>query len=96
MQFKPINDRVLVSRAAAETTTAGGFIIPDAIAERTNKGTVLAVGPGKTSKEGVLIPMTVQIDDVVMFAPGSGLPVKVNGVEYTVLQEDEIIAVIVE
>jgi len=94
MNFKPMADRVLVKQAEAETKTASGFFIPDASVEKANKGTVLAVGPGKTTKDGVVIPVPVNIDDQVMFAPGHGIKVKVDGQECLVLKEDELIAVV--
>jgi len=87
-------DRVLVQQAESETKTSSGFIIPDASVEKANKGTVLAVGPGKTTKDGVVIPVPVNINDQVMFAPGHGIKVKVDGQEFLVLKEEELIAVI--
>lgn len=97
MDFKPISDRLLVRRADAETKTASGFFIPDAIAEQANKGTVLAMGPGKSTKDGLIIPIAdIAVNDMVMFAPGAGIPVKVNGEALLVLKEEEIIAVVDE
>lgn len=94
MNFKPMFDRVLVKQADPETKTASGFIIPDASVEKANTGTVLAVGPGKNTKDGVLIPVTVEVDNRVMFAPGAGIKVKVDGEDMLVLKEDDIIAVV--
>ena len=94
MNFKPMYDRVLVRQVEAETRTASGFIIPDAIQEQPNQATVLATGPGRLNKDGVTIPMTVKVEDKVMFAPGAGIKVKVDGEEYLILVEEEIIAVV--
>jgi chaperonin GroES len=94
MNFKPMFDRVLVKQADAETKTASGFIIPDASVEKVNKGTVIAVGPGKATKDGVVIPVPVSVDDQVMFMPSSGIKVKVNGEEMLVLNEDDLIAIV--
>jgi chaperonin GroES len=94
MNFKPLFDRVLVKQADAETKTASGFIIPDASVEKVNTGTVLAVGPGKTTKDGVVIAVSVDINNRVMFAPGSGIKVKVNGNELLVLREEDLIAIV--
>lgn len=94
MNFKPMFDRVLVKQADPENKTASGFIIPDASVEKANTGVVLAVGPGKTTKDGALIPVTVEVDNRVMFAPGAGIKVKVDGNEMLVLKEDDIIAVV--
>jgi chaperonin GroES len=94
MDFKPMADRVLVQQDDTETKTASGFFIPDSSVEKANKGTVLAIGPGKTTKDGVVIPMPVEINDKVMFAPGAGIKVKVNGEEMLVLKEEELIAIV--
>lgn len=87
-------DRVLVEQDESETKTASGFFIPQAGAEKANTGTILAVGPGKPTKDGVLIPVPVEIGNKVMFAPGAGIPVKVEGESYLVLKEEELIAVV--
>jgi len=94
MNFKPMADRVLVRQAASETTTASGFIIPDAMIERANRGTILAVGPGTTTKNGQVIPMPLAVDDQVMFSPGAGIRVKIEGEEMLVLKEEELIAIV--
>ena len=94
MEFKPMHDRVLVKQDDSETKTASGFIIPDSSVEKANKGTVIAVGPGKSTKDGAVIPVAVTIDEKVMFAPGTGIKVKVNGEEMLVLKEEEIIAIV--
>jgi chaperonin GroES len=97
MNFKPILDRVLVRRAESETKTASGFFIPESNVEQANKGTVLAIGPGKPTKDGVLIPVAdIAVDDMIMFAPGAGIPVKINGESLLILKEEEIIAVVAE
>jgi len=87
-------DRVLIQEHDAETVTSSGFIIPDAIAEKANTGTVLAVGPGKSIKDGTVIPLTVQVNDKIMFMPGSTIKVKVNGIDMLVLKEEDIIAIV--
>ena len=94
MDFKPMFDRVLVKQAEAETKTASGFIIPDASVEKANSGTVIATGPGKATKDGMVIPLTVQVDEKIMFTPGAAIKVKVNGIEMLVLREEDIIAII--
>ena len=95
MDFKPMADRVLVRRAPTETKTSSGFYIPDTAGEKANEGTVMLVGPGRTTKDGLVIPIAeIQIGDDIMFTPGAGTNVKVNGEELIVLKEDEIIAII--
>lgn len=93
MDFKPMFDRVLIKQSDAETVTASGFIIPDSSVEQANTGTVMATGPGKTSKDGTIVPLTVQTNDKIMFMPGSAIKVKVNGSEMLVLKEEDIIAI---
>jgi chaperonin GroES len=94
MNFKPMADRVLVRRLEAENTTASGFIIPDALVERANRGVVLAMGPGRPTKHGGVIPIAdIEIGNTVMFE-GIGTNVKVDGEEYVVLSEQEIIAIV--
>ena len=95
MDFKPMGDRLLVRRAEAETKTVSGFFIPETATEQANKGTVLVMGTGRSTKEGLLIPIAdIAVDDVIMFAPGAGIPVKVNGEDLLVLKEEEIIAIV--
>jgi len=94
MEFRPMFDRVLVKQSDAETVTASGFIIPDALVEKVNTGTVIAIGPGKASKNGTIVPLAVQANDKIMFMPGSAIKVKVNGNEMLVLKEEDIIAVL--
>jgi chaperonin GroES len=95
MDFRPMADRVLVQRAEPETKTASGLFIPDSTVEAANKGTVIAVGPGKLLKDGRVVPVAdIVINDVVMFGAGAGIPVKVNGEDFLVLTQDELIAIV--
>ena len=94
MNFKPMFDRVVVQENPTETRTSSGLYIPDSSVEQVNTGTVLAVGPGRTNEKGVLIPMTVLTQDRVMFAPGAGIRVRVEGLDLLLLTEDDIIAVV--
>lgn len=88
-------DNVLVRLNEAETKTASGFIIPDSSVGKSNTGTVLAVGPGKANKAGIVVPIAgIQVDNVVMFNQGAGIPVKVEGEDYLVLKEEEIFAIV--
>ena len=95
MNFRPTDDRVLVNKDPVEEKTSSGLFIPVAGAEAVNRGTVLAVGPGRYTKNGDnRIPVEIKPNDRVLFAPGSGLQVKVDGTVYLVLKEDEIIAIV--
>lgn len=94
MNFRPMLDRVLIQQAEAETKTASGFIIPDAVVEKANKGTVIAMGPGRSIKDGQVIPIAnIKVGDLIMFE-GKGIPITVNGQQMIVLKEDEIIAIV--
>ena len=94
MTFRPTTDRVLIKRAELETRTAGGLFIPDIQGEQANRGTVVDFGPGRTTKKNVLIPIGLDMGDTVLFGEGSGTPIRVNGEDYIVLKEDEILAVV--
>lgn len=95
MNFRPMGDRVLVNADPVETKTSSGFFIPDQATDAVNRGTVLAVGPGAVPKKGVdPVPVPIKVGERVLFAPGSGLKVKVEGTEYLVLKEDEVIAIV--
>lgn len=96
MKFNPLHNRVLVKRVDAETQTSGGIFIPDNVAEKPDQGIVLAVGPGRRNEAGDLIPMSVNINDRVLFPKHAGQNVKVNGEEVLVLEEEEIFAVLEE
>jgi chaperonin GroES len=90
MQFRPLHDRVVVKRIDAEEKTAGGIIIPDSAKEKPQQGEVIAVGPGGRDQTGKLIPIDVQIGDRVLFGKWSGTEVKLDGVEYLIMKESDI------
>lgn len=94
MNFRPTFDRILIDCDPLEAKTVSGFFIPDAIADAVNRGTVVATGPGKATKDGAVIPVGITVGERVLFAPGSGLKVTVSGVDYLVLKEDEVIAIV--
>jgi chaperonin GroES len=94
MKIKPLQDRVLVTRIEKEEKTAGGIIIPDTAKEKPAEGRVVAVGPGKTTDEGKVIKLDVKVGDHVLFAKYGGTEVKVDGVEYLLMREEEILGVI--
>ncbi|GLB47741.1 co-chaperone GroES [Neptunitalea lumnitzerae] len=89
VNIKPLADRVLVEPAPAETTTASGIIIPDTAKEKPQKGTVVAVGPGKTDE-----PMTVKVGDTVLYGKYSGTELKLEGTDYLIMRESDILAII--
>ena len=96
MKLNPLHDRVVVRRVEADTKTASGLIIPDNVAEKPDQGIVLAVGAGKRTSEGALIPMSLKENDKVLFGKFAGQAVKVHGEEVLILSEEEIYAVIEE
>jgi chaperonin GroES len=94
MNFTITLDRVLVKQDAKQEKTLGGFFIPEVIQEKSDRGTAVMVGPGKLTKNGDIIPMTVNVDDRVLFSIKDALAVKVDGQDYLVLKEDDIIAIV--
>lgn len=93
MKVRPLRDRVLVQTTEPSKQTATGLIIPDNALEKPESGTVLAVGAGKII-DGTLIPMTVQVGDLVVFIKGIGEKVRIDGQDYIVMREDDIIGII--
>ena len=96
MKFRPLHDRVVVKRIEAEEKSAGGIIIPDTAKEKPQQGEIVAVGPGGRDESGKLIPIDVKAGDRVLFAKWSGTEVKVDGVEYLIMKESDIMGVLVE
>ena len=94
MKFRPLHDRVLIKVLDSEEKTAGGIIIPDTAKEKPQEGEVVAVGPGSKSEEGKISPMDVKIGDIVLFGKWSGTEVKIDGKEYLIMKEDEILLIV--
>ncbi len=93
-QLKPLADRVVVKKLEAEEKTAGGIVLPDTAKEKPQQGEVLAVGPGRLDDKGTRHPMEVKTGDKVLFAKYSGTEVKIEGIEYLILSERDILAVV--
>jgi len=89
LKIKPLADRVLIEPAAAEEKTAGGIIIPDTAKEKPQKGTVVAVGPGKKDE-----PITVKVGESVLYGKYAGTEITLDGVNYLIMRESDIVAVI--
>jgi len=96
MKFRPLHDRVVVKRIDAEEKTAGGIIIPDTAKEKPSQGEIVSVGPGGRDESGKLIPMDVKSGDRVLFGKWSGTEVKIDGVEYLIMKESDIMGVLAE
>jgi chaperonin GroES len=96
MKFRPLHDRVLVQRTDAEAKSAGGIIIPDTAKEKPQQGKIVGVGPGGRDESGKLIPIDLEVGDRVLFGKWSGTEVKIDGVEYLIMKESDIMGVLVE
>ncbi len=96
MKFRPLHDRVVVKRIESDEKTAGGIIIPDTAKEKPQQGEVVAVGPGGRDEAGKLIPIDVKAGDTVLFGKWSGTEVKIDGVEYLIMKESDIMGVMEE
>ena len=93
MKFKPLHDRVLVSRVESDQKTAGGIIIPDTAQEKPQEGKVVAIGGGAKTEDGKKIPMDVKVGDKVLFGKWSGTEVKIDGKEYSIMKESDIMGI---
>ena len=96
MKFRPLHDRVVVKRLAEEDKTKGGIIIPDTAKEKPMEGEVIAVGPGARDDKGALVPLDVKAGDRILFGKWSGTEVKLDGVEYLIMKESDLMGVLVE
>ncbi len=94
MKLRPLQDRILVQRVEEEATTKGGIIIPDTAKEKPAEGKVTAVGNGKVADDGKRVPLEVKKGDRVLFGKYAGTEVKVDGDEYLIMREDDVLGVI--
>ena len=94
MKIRPLNDRILVKRLEGEERTAGGIIIPDSAKEKPAEGEVVAVGPGKLNDAGERVAMDVAVGDRVLFSKYDGSEVKLDGEDFLIMREDDILGVI--
>ncbi|MBR3844721.1 MAG: co-chaperone GroES [Clostridia bacterium] len=94
MNIKPLADRVVIKTVEAEETTKSGIILTSSAQEKPQVAEVVAIGPGAKNEDGVIIPMTVKVGDKVLTGKYSGTEVKVDGQEYTIVREDDILAIV--
>lgn len=94
MEIKPLNDRVLILRLEEERKTAGGIIIPDTAQEKPQQGKVISAGPGKLDKNGNRTPLQIKPGDLVLFSKYAGSEIKINGVEHSIMREDDILGIV--
>ena len=96
MNVRPLHDRILVSRIEEGEQQVGGIIIPDSAKEKPQRGTVVAAGKGKVNDEGERVALDVKAGDLILFGKYSGQEIKLDGVEYLIMKEDEVLAAIDE
>ena len=94
MKVKPLHDRILIKRVEEKETVKGGIIIPDTAKEKPQEGEVIAVGGGKKTEEGKVIPLDVKAGDRILFGKYSGTEIKIDEEEYLIIREDEVLGII--
>ncbi len=94
MNLRPLQDRIIVKRMEEEQKTAGGLFIPETAKEKPQRGEIVAVGNGKKTEDGKVLPLDVKVGDKVLFGKYAGTEVKVDGDDYLMMREDDILAVI--
>ncbi len=93
MKLRPLQDRIIVKRVEEETKTAGGIFIPETAKEKPQKGEIVAVGNGKKTEDGKVIPLDVKVGEKVLFGKYAGTEIKIEGEEYLIMREDDILGV---
>lgn len=94
MPLRPLHDRLIVKRKEPELKTAGGIVIPDSAGEKPEQGVVVAIGPGRRTDQGQLVPLIVQPCDTVLFGKYTGQTVKLDGEELLVIREEDVLAIL--
>jgi chaperonin GroES len=93
MTLRPLHDRLIVRRDQDSAPRAGAIVIPDSAKEKPQQGTVLAAGLGKPNKDGKRVPLDVKAGDVILFGKYSGQEIKLDGVEYLIVKEEDVLAI---
>jgi chaperonin GroES len=94
MNLRPLQDRIIVKRVEEETMTAGGLFIPETAKEKPQRGKIVAVGNGKKTEDGKVLPLDVKVGDLVLFGKYAGTEIKVDNDDYLMMREDDILAVV--
>jgi chaperonin GroES len=94
MKFRPLHDRILVERVESEEKTSGGIILPDTAKEKPQQGKVIAVGPGKRGEDGKPQPLDVKEGDTILFGKYSGTEVKIEGQDYLIMREEDVLGLV--
>ena len=94
MKFRPLHDRILVERVESEEVTKGGIILPDTAKEKPQQGKIIAVGSGRRTDEGKIIPLELKAGDTILFGKYSGSEIKIEGTEYLIMKEDNVLGLV--
>ena len=94
LKIQPLSDRVVIAAAPAEEVSSGGIILPDTAQEKPQQGKVVAVGTGKVSDSGTLVKPTLKVGDSILYGKYSGTEVTINGSEYTIMRESDVLAIL--
>jgi chaperonin GroES len=94
MKFRPLYDRILVERVESEEVTKGGIILPDTAKEKPQQGKIIAVGSGKRTDDGKIIPLELKAGDTILFGKYSGSEIKIEGTEYLIMKEDDVLGLV--
>ena len=94
MSLRPLSDRILVERVDEDEKTKGGIIIPDTAKEKPAEGKIMATGNGRLGEDGKLLPMDVKVGDRILFSKYGGTDVKIDGIDYLILRQDDVLGVI--
>jgi chaperonin GroES len=94
MSLRPLSDRILVERVEEDAKTKGGIIIPDTAKEKPAEGKIVASGNGRMGEDGKLLPMDVKVGDRVLFSKYGGTDVKIDGIDYLILRQDDVLGII--
>jgi chaperonin GroES len=94
MSLRPLSDRILVERVEEDAKTKGGIIIPDTAKEKPAEGKIIATGKGRMGEDGKLLPMDVKVGDRVLFSKYGGTDIKIEGIDYLILRQDDVLGVI--
>ena len=94
MNFKPVSNYILVKTVEVPTTTQSGLLLPEASVDKPNMGTVMAVGEGQWTERGERIPLSVQVNDIILFPKFSGMEVKLNGEKYLIMRDTDLFGIV--
>jgi chaperonin GroES len=94
MKFRPLHDRILVERVESEDKSPGGIILPDTAKEKPQQGKVVAVGSGKRTEDGKVLPLEVKAGDTILFGKYSGSEIKIEGTEYLIMREEDVLGLV--